>query len=157
MFWAPCCLLLFTGTFRSLFVHGRPCSRTVPGDLFQLFCQDCLKLLWSFACGSRHLWPFSSGICPLVNNLLGIAFGLLFFKVYEKAVRAVCALLERLKKREADSMQRENQGPAGEAGKKLSSLPPPFCQNSDDLEQPYDGRRSLSSPVRSEKGLDGIW
>ena len=52
----------------------------------------------------------------IVNNLLGIAFGLLFFKVYEKAVRAVCALLERLKKREADSMQRENQGPAGEAG-----------------------------------------
>ena len=37
------------------------------------------------------------------------------FKVYEKAVRQ-SAPAGRLEKREADSMQRENQGPAGEAG-----------------------------------------
>ena len=63
-----CCLPAHSGVF---FVHGRPCSRTVPGDLFQLFCQDCLKLLWSFAYGSRHLWPFSGGICPHCKQFVG--------------------------------------------------------------------------------------
>lgn len=66
----------------------------------------------------------ASGICGLseavavriINNLIGIAFGLLFFHAYEKAVGALLNMPGCLKKKKDDRMQSENQEPAGEAG-----------------------------------------
>ncbi|MBS5467252.1 MAG: FUSC family protein [Clostridium sp.] len=112
--------LLFAAVYRHipesfLFMVG-PAAGLCLGICSSYFAKTVLNCFGALLMAAGTYGLSAAVSVRIVNNLLGIAFGLLFFKVYEKAVRAVCALLERLKKREADSMQRENQGPAGEAG-----------------------------------------